>query len=102
MNRLLRHTSMKTINLKIITIDEVSFNEDVTSITVPTANGFITVLPDHIPLVSVLTAGIAVIRTVAESGQSAGVSRFKISDGVLEIRPGNQAFLLVHSAEKVE
>ena len=45
------------INFKIATPERVVFKDEVDSITLPTAMGEITILPNHIPLISVLKAG---------------------------------------------
>ena len=53
---------MKKIDLKIATPERVVYrNEAVDSITLPTQQGEITVLPGHIPLVSALQPGEVVV-----------------------------------------
>lgn len=49
------------MNLKISSPEGVIFNGDVEKITLPTEDGAITVLPNHIPLVSVLKPGVVVL-----------------------------------------
>lgn len=45
------------INFKIATPERVVFKDEVDSITLPTTMGEITILPNHIPLISVLKTG---------------------------------------------
>ncbi len=53
---------MAKILLKIITPEKKVFEELVDSVTLPTQDGEITVLPGHIPLISALTSGDIVAR----------------------------------------
>lgn len=54
---------MDTLNLKIITPKNVVLEKQVTSLTVPTYQGEITVLPHHTNLFSLLVEGIIKIKT---------------------------------------
>ncbi len=47
----------KKLHLKIVTPERVILEEDVDQVTLPTMEGEITVLPDHIPLISSLKSG---------------------------------------------
>lgn len=47
----------KQIKLKIITPEKLILEEYVDQVSLPTENGEITILPDHIPLISKLTSG---------------------------------------------
>lgn len=48
---------MKQILLKIITPEKLVHEEEVDSVTIPTTEGYITVLPGHVPLVATLGKG---------------------------------------------
>lgn len=48
---------MKKITLQIITPEKIVFDQQVDQVTLPTENGEITVLPGHIPLVTILSKG---------------------------------------------
>lgn len=48
---------MKPFHLEIVTPEKVALREQVTSLTMPTVEGEITVLADHVPLVAVLKPG---------------------------------------------
>jgi F-type H+-transporting ATPase subunit epsilon len=45
------------LKLKVITPEKVVLDEEVTQVTLPTTEGEITVLPGHIPLVTLLSKG---------------------------------------------
>lgn len=49
---------MNTLHLKVITPRKVVIDSEVSSVTVPTADGEITILPHHIHLFSLLVEGI--------------------------------------------
>lgn len=53
---------MNTIRLKVITPRKVVMDKDVSSVTVPTADGEITILPHHAHLFSLLVEGIIKIK----------------------------------------
>lgn len=48
---------MKTFQLKIITPERILFDEMVNKVSLPTVDGEITVLSNHIPIISLLKAG---------------------------------------------
>lgn len=72
--------SDKTIKFEIVTPEEVILKDFVVRITVPTTSGEVTILPNHIPLISVLTPGI--IETEKENGE---VEIMVVSGGFLEV-----------------
>lgn len=86
----------KTIQFKIVTPEGIAYESDVNSLTVPTTDGEITVLPEHIPLVALCMAGEV---TVKKDGES---SHFATARGVLEIRPGSEAVLLSDAVLRAE
>ncbi len=49
--------SLKKIKLKVITPEKLILEEDVDRVVVPTTQGEITVLPEHVPLVAELRSG---------------------------------------------
>lgn len=84
----------KTLEIKIVTPDKVVYDSfGVSSITIPTMDGEITVLPGHIPLITPLKTGEVVFR---KDGMDLGIA---ISGGVLEVRGGDQVVLLVERGE---
>lgn len=49
--------SSKKLHLKIVTPEEIVLDESVEQVTLPTTEGEITILPDHVPLVAGLKSG---------------------------------------------
>ncbi len=47
----------KLLKLKIVTPEKLILEEEVESVTIPTKEGEITVLPDHVPLIAPLAGG---------------------------------------------
>ncbi len=68
--------SNKLLKLKIVTPEKLILEEEVTSVTVPTTEGEITILKDHIPLVAGLASGDIVARKDGEEIPMALVGGF--------------------------
>ena len=78
------------IHLVIAKVDEVLFDGEAYSLTVPGADGDMTVLGHHMPLITTLKSGIALVRVA----QNAEPKTFPISGGVLEVRQGGATVIL--------
>ena len=79
------------MRLAIHTIEKTLFDGDVTSITLPTEVGEITVLENHLPLVTLTRPGS--VRTVDRVGK---ISTIDVgSFGFLEVRPENEGAILL-------
>ncbi len=85
-----------TINFKIVTPEGTTYEDRIDKVTIPTTSGAITVLPDHIPLVSVLKAGEMNIH------KENTVVNLAVSSGVLEIRPNSEVYIMADTAERSE
>jgi F-type H+-transporting ATPase subunit epsilon len=84
------------LNLEITTPEKIVLKEDVTSVTIPTAEGEITVLPNHIGLVGLVSPGALVVR-------NDGMEKyFAVSGGALEVLPGSRVVILADSADRAE
>ena len=72
------------MNLKLVTLGGVKLDEAVYSVTIPTIDGEISVLPSHEPLVTVAKDGVITVRRAKEdpNGQ---LEYFAISGGVVTI-----------------
>lgn len=81
-----------TLHLKLITPVAKVFEEDVTSVTIPTRVGQITVLPHHTELVSILEPGELLVRTNDKEHPLA------VSGGIVEVFNDTLA-ILADSAE---
>lgn len=66
----------KKLQLKIVTPEKLILEEEVESVTVPTTEGEITILKDHIPLVAGLASGDIVARKDGEEIPMALVGGF--------------------------
>jgi len=83
------------LQLKIITPEGVVKEITADSITLPTESGEITLLPNHIPLVSVLCPGEITVRAGGEE------EYLSVSTGFLELH-NNKITVLADTAESVE
>lgn len=84
---------MEKINLKIATPEKVVYKDFVDQITLPTTTGEITVLPNHIPLISVLKPGE--IRILKDNEEIP----LAVSGGFIEIQ-AEKVVILADTAEK--
>lgn len=83
------------MKLKIITPEREVFSDDVDQVTLPTKDGEITVLPHHIPLVSILIAGEILIKKADQTIPLA------VSGGMLRVHEQGVT-ILADTAERVE
>ena len=86
--------STKQLQLKIITPEKIVLDEAVDSVSLPTTEGEITILPDHIALISTLASGDIVARVNGEDVPMA------VSGGFIEVS-NNQVKILADFAEHV-
>ncbi|MBH41706.1 MAG: ATP synthase F1 subunit epsilon [Candidatus Magasanikbacteria bacterium] len=75
----------------------VTYNDDtVLSVSVPTKDGVITLLPDHAALISVVVPG----ELLVEKDQNTQV--LSVSHGVVEVSPEGEVVVLANTSERVE
>ena len=72
------------IRLQLITISGTKFDDDVYEVLLPTLDGRIGVLRDHMPLISAVTGGTIRLRRQQRDPDSA-MEAFACSGGVLEV-----------------
>ncbi|QJU07459.1 ATP synthase F1 subunit epsilon [Candidatus Saccharibacteria bacterium oral taxon 488] len=72
------------MNLKLVTLGGVKLDEAVYSVTIPTIDGEISVLPSHEPLVTVAKDGVITVRRRQEDSDNQ-LEYFAISGGVVKI-----------------
>ncbi|TSC61008.1 MAG: F-type H+-transporting ATPase subunit epsilon [Parcubacteria group bacterium Greene0416_14] len=86
-----------TLSFSVVTPEGVAYKDDaVDQVSLPTAEGQITVLANHRPLVTLLRPGEMII-------VKGGVSHhFAVSHGVAEIRPKSEVVVLADTAERAE
>lgn len=85
---------MKMLKLKIATPEKVIYENEILQVSIPTMDGEITVLPNHVPLVSVLKAGE--MKIVDKAGEQV----LAVSGGFLEVRGQNEIVILADNAER--
>lgn len=83
------------LHVSITTPDGTIFQGEADAVTLPTANGEITILPHHVPLISIVLPGTIMLKTGKDT-QFLAVSR-----GVVEI-DGKGVRILADSADRVE
>lgn len=84
------------MKLRIVTPEKTTYQaEDVSQLTLPTQQGEITILPNHIPLVSVLKAGEMIVKKDNEEISMA------LSGGFVEIKE-NEIVVLADTAERAD
>lgn len=82
------------LNIKIVTPEGEVFKDEINSATIPTQTGEITVLPNHIPLVSALAPGEIILK---KGGKEEYLS---VGTGFIEVNK-NQITILADTAEAV-
>ena len=78
------------MHIVIAKVDEVLFDGEAYSLTVPGAAGEMTVLGHHEPLITTLKEGELRVRAAA----NAEPQTFPISGGILEVRQGGATVIL--------
>ncbi|MDP1846084.1 MAG: F0F1 ATP synthase subunit epsilon [Candidatus Moranbacteria bacterium] len=85
----------KKIKFKIVTPEKTVYEDSIDQVTLPTQEGEITVLPNHIPLISVLAPGELVAK---KDGEEIAMA---VSGGMVEVRK-NEITILADTAERAE
>ncbi|MEI6190847.1 MAG: ATP synthase F1 subunit epsilon [bacterium] len=86
----------KKLQLKIVTPEKLILEELVDQVTLPTTEGEITILPDHIPLISALSAGDIV---AVKDGEHIPMA---VVGGFLELKKENNITTLIILADFAE
>ncbi|EKD47209.1 MAG: hypothetical protein ACD_66C00170G0001 [uncultured bacterium] len=85
---------MQKLHLKIVTPERIVFEDSVDSVSVMTENGEITILPNHVPLVSLLRSGEMRLKDDKQE------TLLAVSTGLIEVKPGNIIVVLADTAER--
>jgi F-type H+-transporting ATPase subunit epsilon len=83
------------IKFKIVTPEHTVFEDLIDQVTLPTRDGEITVLPEHIPLISVLAPGELMAK---KGGEEIAMA---VSGGIIEVQK-NEITILADTAERAE
>lgn len=86
---------MATLTFSAVTPGGTAVSEDCESVTLPTADGEITVLPHHIPLVSVLIPGVVTYRNGTKE------SHLAVAGGFVQVT-GEAVIVLADTAERAD
>ncbi len=85
-----------TLTLTLVTPERVVESLQARSVQVATRDGEITILPGHVPLVSVLQPGAVVVQL--ENGQR----HIAVSGGFVDVQDGSRVTLLASAADRAE
>lgn len=85
--------AVKALQLRILTPERVVYDSQVDSVSVTTSSGAITVLPNHIPLVSEL--GLGSIK-ITKDGEEILLAN---TGGVIEVRENGEVVILGNTTE---
>lgn len=84
------------LHFELITPERVVVSKEIDSVSLPTPDGEITILPHHIPLVSLLVPGELILRSGVDAEHIA------VSHGFLQVSSNSSIKVLVDTAEKAE
>jgi F-type H+-transporting ATPase subunit epsilon len=84
------------MKFKIVTPEKTIYENEILQVSIPTLQGEITVMPNHIPLVSVLQAGELKIK------DKDGDHIMAVSGGFLEVKANNELIILADNAERAD
>lgn len=88
------------VHLQLVTLTGVKFDDDVYEVILPTLDGEIGVLEDHMPLISVATSGVVSVRRQPRDPDTAR-EFFAISGGVIQVE-GNRLSVIVDEADHAD
>jgi F-type H+-transporting ATPase subunit epsilon len=83
---------MAKLHLQLVTPERTVLSEEVASLTCPTVEGEITILPGHAPLVATLTNGELVAKNGGES------HNIHVSGGFVQIQAGGKEIIILADA----
>ncbi len=84
------------LSFTIATPERVVYKQEIESVSLPTPQGEITVLPNHISLVSLVSPGMITMRKGKEEWY------VSVSGGFVNVKPQSQVTLLADTAERAE
>lgn len=77
------------MHVVIAKVDEIFFDGEAASLTVPGSAGEMTVLPEHMPIVTTLKEGTITVRPKNEAEK-----KFDVKSGILEVRRDGATVIL--------
>ncbi len=88
------------VHLKLVSQTGLKFDDDVYEVVIPTSDGQIAVLNDHMPIVTSIQSGVLSIRRSAKDPDSR-LEMFATYGGVVEVK-NNQLNILVDEADHAD
>lgn len=85
---------MNKLNFKLVTPEKTVLTQELVSLTCPTTMGYITILPNHIPMVATLTPGELVAKN-----QNGEESYIVVTGGFAQVNANSEVIILADSAE---
>jgi F-type H+-transporting ATPase subunit epsilon len=85
---------IQNIQFEIVTPERVVWKEDILQATLPTQEGEITILPNHISLVAILKPGVIEVKNLKQE-----IEIISCSGGFVEVTP-NRIVVLADTAER--
>ena len=76
----------KNFNLEIISPEKILFSDKVSSVTIPSFEGEMTILADHIPLITFLRPGVAIVNGGKQN-------KYFVEEGTVEFSNNNLTIL---------
>lgn len=89
-----------TLSFEIVTPEGLQFQDDVYQVTLPTPDGYIGILPHHVPLISLVTPGVITIHRHKDQTFEAA-EHLACAGGFCDI-DGQRVRLLADTAERAE
>ena len=86
------------MKLELVSLSGVTYSGDVYEIGIPTAAGYISVYPDHMPLISLAVPGALTVRKSKDTDQ---VDTYATFGGIVEI-DGDAVRILVDEVEHAD
>ena len=90
------------IHFELVSVDGTKFDDEAYEVLIPTKDGEIAVLEDHMPLISAAQTGVISVRKKA-TDSNAAMEHFAINGGVMEVDGKNLRFIAddVTDAEEI-
>jgi len=88
--------SPKELIIKVVTLEKTVYGGGATRISIPTSEGFITVLPEHEPLIGLLAPGVMLV-TLRDGSQE----KIIVTTGFFEVKPMSEIIILADTADAV-
>ena len=88
------------IDFALVTLDGTKSKKDVYEIIVPTPQGYMAVMPHHVPLVSLVSGGVVSVRK-NQGDRDEQLEVYAVSGGVIEVED-NHVRILVNEADQSE